>query len=232
VGTRIDTVRAGITNTYLLRDRGAVLIDPGGPGKAAAVLRKLQGRVGEMPRIDLIIATHAHFDHIGAARGMREATGAPVAIHQGDAAWLRSGEAVWPMGVTRWGKLIRTVFGPLTLRVLKPPSLEPDVVLDDEGLSLEPYGIEGRIVYTPGHSPGSVSVLLSTGEAFVGDLAMNGPPLCLKPSFGIFADQPELVAASWWRLLELGARTVYPAHGSPFPASALPPRPTGARSTA
>jgi hydroxyacylglutathione hydrolase len=222
MATRIDTVRVGVTNTYLLRDRGAVLIDPGSPGKAGAVLRKLQARVGEMPHIDLIVVTHAHFDHIGAARGVREATGAPLAVHPGDVAWLRGGEAVWPLGVTRWGKFIRTVFGPLMLSFLKPPKLEPDLVLDDDGLDLEAYGVTGRVVPTPGHSPGSVSVLLPSGDAFVGDLAMNGLPFCLKPSFGIFAHQPERAPASWRRLLKLGVRTVYPAHGRPFPATALP----------
>jgi hydroxyacylglutathione hydrolase len=222
MATRIDTVRVGVTNTYLLRDRGAVLIDPGSPGKAGAVLRKLQARVGEMPHIDLIVVTHAHFDHIGAARGVREATGAPLAVHRGDVAWLRGGEAVWPLGVTRWGKFIRTVFGPLMLSFLKPPKLEPDLVLDDDGLDLEAYGVTGRVLPTPGHSPGSVSVLLPSGDAFVGDLAMNGLPFCLKPSFGIFAHQPERAPASWRRLLKLGVRTVYPAHGRPFPATALP----------
>jgi glyoxylase-like metal-dependent hydrolase (beta-lactamase superfamily II) len=66
-----------------------------------------------------------------------------------------------------------------------------------------------------------VSVLLEGGEAFVGDLAMNGPPMTLKPRFGILAHQPELVPGSWQRLLDLGARTVYPAHGRPFAAARL-----------
>jgi glyoxylase-like metal-dependent hydrolase (beta-lactamase superfamily II) len=43
----------------------------------------------------------------------------------------------------------------------------------------------------------------------------------LRPRFGVFAHEPELVPASWRRLLEMGVRTVYPAHGRPFPASAL-----------
>jgi len=105
---------------------------------------------------------------------------------------------------------------------IRVPSTVPDLLIGDEGLDLGPYGIEGRVVHTPGHSPGSLSVVLPSGEAFVGDLAMNGPPMCLQPSFGVFAHQPELVPASWRRLLELGVRTVYPAHGRPFPASALP----------
>jgi glyoxylase-like metal-dependent hydrolase (beta-lactamase superfamily II) len=74
---------------------------------------------------------------------------------------------------------------------------------------------------TPGHSPGSVSVLLESGEAFVGDLAMNRFPLRLTPGFPIFADDPEQVVQSWRRLLQRDIRTIFPAHGKPFPADVM-----------
>jgi glyoxylase-like metal-dependent hydrolase (beta-lactamase superfamily II) len=195
MGTHIDSVRVGVTNTYVLHDRGTVLIDPAGPLRYAGVPRQVTNLLERRPRLNLIIVTHGHFDHVGASAALHEATGAPIAIHRADADWLREGKVVWPKGVTTWGKVFRTI---------------------------GPYGVDGRIVHTPGHSPGSLSVVLPSGEAFVGDLAMNGPPMCLHPSFGVFAHQPELVPASWRRLLGMGVRTVYPAHGRPFPASALP----------
>ena len=222
MGTCIDTIRLGITNAYVLRDRGTVLVDPGGSPGIRVAPAKLLNLLGTPPRLDLMVVTHGHFDHVGASVLLRQVTGAPIAVHRADAGWLMGGKPVWPKGVTMWGKVVRNVLGPLTLLFVRVPPIAPDLLLGDEGLDLGPYGIEGRVVHTPGHSPGSVSVVLPSGEAFVGDLAMNGPPLCLQPSFGIFAHQPELVPESWRRLLELGVRTVYPAHGRPFPASALP----------
>lgn len=223
MGVRIGRVRVGVTNTYLVRERGAVVIDPGAPRKGRVVGRRLQALLGREGRVDLMVATHGHFDHVGAAADLRRALGAPLAVHRGDADWVRSAAWTWPHALTPWGRFMRGVLGPVFSRFLRFEPVEPDIVIDD-GLDLEAYGVTGRVVPTPGHSPGSVSVLLPSGEAFVGDLAMNGPPFCLKPSFGIFAHQPELVPGSWQRLLALGVRTVYPAHGRPFPASALPSR--------
>ncbi len=221
MSTRINTIRLGITNAYLLGDRGTVLVDPGGSAGIRTAPPGVVDLLGKPPKLDLMVVTHGHFDHFGASVRLREATGAPLAIHRADSTWLIEGKVIWPRGVTRWGKFIRDLIAPLMLPWIHVPQIVPDLLIGDDGLDLRPYGIEGRVVHTPGHSPGSVSVVLTSGDAFVGDLAMNGAPLCLRPSFGIFADQPELVPASWRRLLELGVRTIYPAHGRPFPASAL-----------
>lgn len=127
-----------------------------------------------------------------------------------------------PPGVSTWGRCLEKIVGPLVLPLVRTVAraVEPDLLIDDSGLSLEPYGVSGRDVHTPGHTPGSVSVLLETGDAFVGDLAMNGPPLCLRPKLGVFAEDPEQMRVSWKKLLDLGARTIHPAHGKPFPADA------------
>ena len=103
---------------------------------------------------------------------------------------------------------------PLTFVRIPPASV--NLVIDDDGLSLEEYGIPGRVLHTPGHSSGSVSVLLDTGEAFVGDMAMNKFPLRLGPGLPIFAEDVETLKQSWGMLIQAGAKTVYPAHGEPF----------------
>jgi hydroxyacylglutathione hydrolase len=77
------------------------------------------------------------------------------------------------------------------------------------------------VIHTPGHSWGSVSVLLDNGEAFVGDLAMNMLPMRLKPGLPIFGDDVQIVKNSWQKRLDMGAKTVYPAHGKPFPEEIL-----------
>jgi glyoxylase-like metal-dependent hydrolase (beta-lactamase superfamily II) len=101
------------------------------------------------------------------------------------------------------------------------PATSVDIVLGDEEFSLTEYGIPGKIMYTPGHSRGSVSVLLETGEAFVGDLAMSGFPLRLGPGLPILAEDLQTVRASLRSLMAAGAQTIYPAHGQPFSVDIL-----------
>lgn len=125
-----------------------------------------------------------------------------------------------PPGVTPWGRAFIAIHK-LFLPLIRVPPATVDVLLGNQGLSLADYGIPGRVVHTPGHSAGSVSVLLDTGEAFVGDLAMNKFPLRLSPGLPIFADDLPAVVDSWKLLLKAGATMVYPAHGRPFPAEVI-----------
>jgi len=77
-------------------------------------------------------------------------------------------------------------------------------------------GIPGKIVHTPGHSSGSVSILLETGDAFVGDLAMNALPMRLSPGLPILGDDISRIKESWGVLKREGAKKIYPEHGKPF----------------
>lgn len=104
---------------------------------------------------------------------------------------------------------------------LQVPAGRVDWELADEEYPLADYGIQGRIIPTPGHSPGSVSVLLDSGDVFVGDLAMNNPPLRFSPGLPIFAEDFDQVKKSWEKLLDMGAKTVHPAHGKSFPVEVI-----------
>lgn len=110
---------------------------------------------------------------------------------------------------------------PIFLPLIHIPATTVDIAIGDEGLSLNEHGIPGKIIYTPGHSYGSVSVLLETGEAFVGDMAMNALPLRFGPGLPIFAEDLVRLKESWRLLLDQGLKTIYPAHGEPFPVDII-----------
>lgn len=217
---RITPIPLGFDTCYVLRATGVIAIDAGAPGKGRQFARGLAHAGIQPSDVRLIVLTHGHWDHVGSAGEIKALTGGTLAMHQADCACVEQSLTPLPPGVTTWGKVFIAIHR-LFLPVIKIPAASVDLVLGDEPFSLQQYGIPGRILHTPGHSSGSVSVLLDSGEAFVGDLAMNKFPLRLSPGLPIFAEDSKAVIESWRLLLKAGARTVFPAHGKPFPAEVM-----------
>lgn len=212
-------IPAGICNCYLLRGEKTVLIDGGAPGGLGEFKRGLE-RLGVDPReIALILLTHGHADHIACLNAIQQMSGARVAVHQNDRAWVESGRPALPPGQTTWGKIMIGLAKPLFKPAIAP--VKVDMAFGDDGFSLAEYGIPGRVLATPGHSPGSACILLESGDVFVGDSAMNAWFLRLTPGLPVLAEDMEQVIAAWEKLLALGVKTVHPAHGDSFPAEVI-----------
>jgi len=220
MGSNIYPVTLGFDHAYIIQDQGTIMIDGGAPKHAKTFSKSLENLSIKPEEVQLIVLTHGHWDHIGSAKEIKEITGAKIAMHQREKHWLESSLKPMPPGVTTWGHIfggIIKVFLPL----IHIPAADVDVVLVDEELPLAEYGIQGKVVYTPGHSSGSVSVLLETGDAFVGDMAMNKFPLRLSPGLPIFAEDWAQLMSSWKQLLDRGVKTIYPSHGEPFSADII-----------
>jgi hydroxyacylglutathione hydrolase len=212
---RIHSVPLGMDHCYVIQDKGTIMIDGGFPGTGRAFKQALTNLSIKPADIRLVILTHGHFDHVGSANDIRRLTGARVAMHRADREQLERDAMTWPPGVTAWGRISRGLFKPI-MSMLRYDIPQVDILLGDEGLSLDAYGVSGRIIHTPGHSPGSVSVLLDTGDAFVGCMAQNSLPFCFGPGLPIYAQDIEKVKKSWRLLITEGARTIYPGHGKSF----------------
>ncbi len=220
MSVNIHSITLGFDHCYAIQDKGVVMIDGGAPRQAKGFMKAIEKALIKPQDIQLIVITHGHWDHIASASDIKEITGAKIAMHQQDKDSLEKSLAMMPPGATAWGRIMSKMMG-LLMPLVHVPAADVDIVLGDEGLLLAEYGISGQVIHTPGHSPGSVSVLLETGDAFVGDLAMNKFPLRLGPGLPIFADDLGQVKESWKLLLDQGAKTVYPAHGEPFSADVI-----------
>jgi hydroxyacylglutathione hydrolase len=212
----IFSKRLGINFVYLIKAEGCIMIDVG----PTFTLPKIKSWFKSIPvnpqEVNLVVITHAHFDHAGAIAGVKELTGAQVAIHQTEQEMLRTGIASLPTPVTPWGKIGLGLLKPM-VKVIQYPGVKPDLVIGDEGMPLDDFGIPGRIIHTPGHTDGSLSVLLDNGDAFVGCMSHNAPPFRLSPNYPVFADDLDQLWSSWKLLLDQGAKTIYPGHGKGFP---------------
>jgi hydroxyacylglutathione hydrolase len=166
----VQPLTLGFVQAYLIETPGGLfLVDCGMPGQEKNILPAMQ-RLGRQD-LKLIFITHAHADHTGSAAALKRLTGAQVAIHRLDAEALRTGT----MSARGRSWLLRQVMGLMT-RLVRLQPVEPDIVLED-GDSLEQYGLAGKVVHTPGHSPGSCCLVLEDGSGFVGDLvSTSGKP--------------------------------------------------------
>lgn len=219
--TQIIPFQASINTCYIIKDKGVVLVDAAFPGSAKSFSRLLARHKIKPEEIQLIIPTHGDFDHAGGSKELKELTGAKIVMHEKDMDLLEQGLFHWPKGVTPWGKISRTMMIPFVKKMVKFPGEKVDVVVGDDGLSLEEYGIPGKVIHTPGHTTGSISVLLNSGDAFVGCLAHNRLPFVLKPKLPIYAKDLELLKESWLKVINMGAVTIYPGHGKAFPVEKI-----------
>lgn len=142
-----------MVNCYIVIDKNsgeAVVIDPGGDEKEINLVLNRMGL-----KVVAIINTHGHGDHIGANRAVKTLTGAPILIGEKDAPMLTDPN----LNLSR----------PFGLEVVSPPAdrllREGDRVVVGDG--------ELRVLETPGHSPGSIT-LVGEGFALVGDLIFAG----------------------------------------------------------
>jgi glyoxylase-like metal-dependent hydrolase (beta-lactamase superfamily II) len=219
--TQYQKIRLGVSHAYLVTvERRSVLIDAGSANQLKAFICHLERHGISLGQIELVVITHAHFDHVGGLKAIKELCQCPVAIHEKESRFLREGHVVLPPGTNLLGKAA-SYFGHKFMKpLLRFPPVEPDIIIS-EGYSLESFGFPGRIIPTQGHTEGSLSLILPTGEAFVGDLAANYLPFGLGPILPPFASNiPELLE-SWKTLLSSGAEVICPTHGKPFQAKLL-----------
>lgn len=179
-------------NCFVVADPSgaALVIDPG--GEADAIVDLVE-RLGLHPVA--IVNTHGHYDHVGAVAELRARFGIPFHLHSGDVRLLRQ------------ANLYRMVFD--GERSVVVPQVDGDLA-DVAVLEVGPFSVE--VVPAPGHTPGSV-VLLLDGAAFVGDLVLFAE----VGRADLPGGSPNELGASFDRLCALPPDTVvHPGHGGSF----------------
>jgi hydroxyacylglutathione hydrolase len=148
VPVKIETLVVGAlqTNCYILYDelgKEAIIVDPG--ADAEAILDTVR-RLGLT--VTHVIDTHGHFDHINANGDVVKATGAVLAVHPDDAGMLTNPPRIFEL------------FAPQS-----KASPAPTLLLR-EGDTVKVGRTLLRVLHTPGHSPGSIS-LLSEADSLI-----------------------------------------------------------------
>ncbi|WP_339766439.1 MBL fold metallo-hydrolase [uncultured Pseudosulfitobacter sp.] len=221
----VDTIPMlpfGMLNAFLVvQDGRAMLVDTGLPNAAPKVAQALRARGLGWSDLALTVLTHAHIDHAGSAVAVRELSQAPVLAHADEVALCQGQPPVLkPSGP--FGRLFQKT-GAIQQRF---DYFSPDRTLQGQMLDLNDYGFAARLVHTPGHTAGSVSVLLDDGRVIAGDLAasgilLGGLALRGRPKSPPFEEDIAGVIASLEHLLAQGCTQFYLGHGGPLPAQAI-----------
>ncbi len=210
----IFTIRLGFMKSFLIKaETGYVLIDAGYPNKEQKLWNFLKKKKIAPEEIKLVIVTHGHFDHFGSLAKIIEKTNAKIIVHENDQEMLRTGKSGEIKLHTKWGKILEKLMGKRMRKISVTPIM-PDIAINDN-YSLEEHGINGKILHTPGHTNGSISVVLNSKIAFIGDLT-HGFPLRSKTDFPFVAENLEDVFQSWEKLLDDGVELFYQSHGKEF----------------
>lgn len=197
-GITIVNVGYRSTNYWVVSaGRSRLLVDLGWPGMVDDLLHALKRADIPLAEIRYGFATHYHMDHAGAAQDLK-ARGLPLVV---------------------WEPQVAAI--PLMRQHMKPSDRYTEITAegnivkrcDESRALLASIGLAGEVVPTPGHSDDSVSLVLDSGECFIGDLTLERY---------VGNEDPQVVAASWARLRSMGARTVCAGHVAPYPMPAAP----------
>lgn len=190
---KILTLGIAATHCYIVADtqtNHALVIDP---VDNAPLIHKTALDSGWT--IKLILATHAHFDHILASKELTELTGAPFYIHADSIPLL---EHLPESGLRFTGEPF-------------PEAAQPDRLLTSEPETIELDSIRLETLYTPGHAPGHISFYMPGGNlVFSGDCLFAGSIGRTDLPGG---DYPLLMRSIFEKLLPLGDNVkVLPGH--------------------
>ncbi len=212
--TEIIPVNMKSSKAYIIKSSVSAIVDTGVNGNIKNILNTMECNGIDKSDLKYIIITHAHDDHYGNAGELRKITGARIIAHKKDCETLRKGKNVRFKPHNGFGKFVIKfikddgVFS-------KCSGVNPDIIMDKEYYEINDGGLNFKIIHTPGHTPGSVSVRIDD-SIIIGDLLMGGIVNPSKPGYPIWIDDMNAINKSIKKVLDMRCRTWYPAHGKAY----------------
>lgn len=212
---RITHIKGGTDNCYIVSNgKDAILVDTSSGPSRQMVLDECSKY-----NMKLVVLTHPHFDHSENADEVSRKFGIPVCYHEADDEIFDSYDS---QPLYSYG-LVGFVVLKMSLKVLR----ETNVVRPEnhfyvkEGDTLDDFGFPGvKVVELPGHTKGSIGLLVEDHSIIVGDAFDNW----IRPGMGHLYYDKDLQKKTYDRIKTFGHRKVYYGHGKPTENLIIPLR--------
>jgi glyoxylase-like metal-dependent hydrolase (beta-lactamase superfamily II) len=186
------TLTINSTHYYLIDLKiGKLLVDAG--WEMSKFTSRLKAYQVQFSDIRFVMFTHHHPDHAGLIQNIKNISGAKLIIHEKQIPYLENLRAYYDK---KGG--------------YEPILVEKDDLVSPDRARLGSVGIYGEILETPGHSEDSISLVLDSGAAFIGDLPL--------PDYAA-PEKTQITCDSWKNLIARNVQIFYHSHTNPIPAA-------------
>lgn len=201
-------VLSGRSNAYLIRKGNQnVLVDTGKETAYKRLEKNLESL--HVSKIDFLVLTHTHYDHCQNAKKMEEQFACKTIVSEKEKASVDNGYTPLPNGTIFISGLISKLGRLIARKPFEYSVFTPDLLLNGQ-MDLHDSDLDIKLIETPGHSAGSISIIIDNEIALVGD-AMFG--IFRNSVFPPFADNAYELIKSWRRLLNTSCHLFLPGHG-------------------
>ena len=206
-GITIKQFKIGITNCFLIQNKELnILVDTGLKKFSNKLVSALKNNVSE--KLDYLVLTHTHYDHSQNAKTITNIFTPKIIVHNTESECMKKGYTPIPKGTMLVTKIISNLGRRFTPQLAAYDPVEPDIIINSEYLINDQTLF--KIIETPGHTTGSISLIVDNEIVLVGDTMFGHFKNSIMIPFG--NDIPEIYK-SWVKLLATDCRLFLPAHG-------------------
>lgn len=209
-GHEVFQVLSGRSNSYLVTTENKnILVDTGTKKNYQNLKRGITSSISKEERIDILILTHSHFDHCQNASRILKENDCQIILGKEENKFVKDGYTPVPRGTSLIPSIISRFGNLLGWRRFGYDPFYPDILVTKD-YTIKENEPNIRIIGTPGHSPGSISVIVDEQIAIVGDSMFGIYKNSIYPPF---SDDPGKMVDSWKKLMETKCEIFLPGHG-------------------